>query len=260
MNTTKKAFVAVSFGSTVESALETISGVENAMAEVCTDRDFFRAFSSSIVRKRLAAKGIAVSSPADVLEELAEEGYTDVVLQPTHIIPGFEFDKVSAAVESYRSRFETMHMGTPLVTNAEALVEIAEVLNAYYGTAEEKTAILFMGHGTEHLANFIFPALQTAFRSIGKANAYVATVEGWPELDSAIGQMRHDGIEKVILAPFLLVAGDHVLNDMQGDEEDSWKNVLTRAGFRVECRCTGLGEIPGIRQMYRSHAEKLIAE
>ena len=256
----RKAFIAVSFGSTYAGALQTIEKLEADLRTTCPDRDFYRAFSSNIVRKRLGARGIAVESPAQVLEKLAEAGYTDVIVQPTHLIPGIEFEKIAAAVESYRDRFASMRMGKPMVSDAQSLVEIAEVLQAYYGSTDAHTALLFMGHGTEHLANFIFPALQTAFRSLGQRNCYVATVEGWPELDQAMAQMQQDGIEKVILAPFLLVAGDHVTNDMQGDEEDSWKNILTRAGFAVDCRCIGLGESPGIRQMYCRHAEKLIME
>lgn len=253
MNAPKKALVAVSFGSTVEHALTTIAAVERTLAEACPERDFFRAFTSGMVRRRLAQRGITVSSPEEILESLVREGFTDVILQPTHVIPGSEFDKLAAAADRCRDRFDSLRLGAPLVSDAATLTEIAGVLLEHYGSPEAGTALLFMGHGTEHLANFIFPALQTAFRSLGQNHAYVATVEGWPTLTDAMAQMHRDGIRRVILAPFLLTAGDHVQNDMQGDGEDSWKNILTREGFAVECRCTGLGELPGILQMYRRH-------
>lgn len=253
----KKAFIAVSFGTTVAGADESICAVEEQMRRVAPDRDFYRAFASGFIRKKLLKMGVKISSPEEVLETLLCDGYDDILIQPTFVIPGHEYDLLASSVKNFAGRGASLQLGKPLISTSEDLVDIAKVLASVYSDAfeSEDSALLLMGHGTEHLANFIFPSLQTAFRTIGTENAYVATVEGWPTIGEAIAQMKNNGVKRVLLAPFLLVAGDHATNDMAGDEDDSWKNVLLREGFEVECRVLGLGAYEGIRKLYGKRVE-----
>lgn len=242
----KKAVVAVSFGTSVPKAERCIQLLEDDIRQACGDRAFFRAYSSGWIRKKLQSMGTVVPSPAEVLDSLTAQGYEDILLQPTFIIPGIEYDRLCAVADNYG---EAVRLGTPLIYDSTDLVAAARVIGETYCPNGE--ALLLMGHGTGHLANFVFPSLQTAFQTLGRKNCYVATVEGWPTLPDAVVQMKQDGVRQVILAPFLLVAGDHVINDMAGDGAESWVNVLKREGFAVDCRCTGLGELEGIRRLYQ---------
>ena len=245
----KKALVVVSFGSSVPSARAALKKVDETIHKCDSDRDLFSCFTSNFIRKKLISQGEEMPSLEEILENLANEGYDDVKVVSTHIIPGQEYEKLCGMVDNYRDKFKEMCITKPLICDAESVQRVAKAVAKAHPVAED-TALVLMGHGTDHLSNFIYPAMQTAFRTNGNDNIYMATVEGWPELCHVIDQLDRVGIKKVILAPFLLVAGDHVMNDMMGPEKDSWKNILEAKGFEVECCDKGLSEYPEIVAQY----------
>ena len=248
----KKALVIVSFGTTYERARRSIDAVERALAQAAEGYDVFRAYTSSIVRKVLKSRGEIVPSLEEVLEKLANESYDTVLVQPTHLLYGNEYDeKIRAPYRQYESRFQHIALGRPLVAENDDLLKLAEILAALKpGDAD---ALLLMGHGTTHFANMVYPAMQTALRLQGHPNVVVATVEGWPTLENAIDELRALGAKRVELRPMMLVAGDHAQNDMAGDDADSWKNRLTAAEFDVHCTVEGLGTLENVQKLYVEH-------
>lgn len=252
----KKAIVVVSFGTTVKEAMVCIENVEKAIAKVYPEHDFYRAFTSEMILKKLKDKGTKIMSPKEAVELLKMKEYSEVMIFPSHVIPGFEYDKLKNLCETEKASFDELYLGKPLILNMTDLLEVAETLDSKWRKQiPAENAIIYMGHGTKHTANFIYPALQTAFLQMGRKKSYVATVEGWPELKDAVTLMKNDKVSRVDVVPFLLTAGDHVRNDMAGDDENSWKNILIREGFEVTCHVTGMGEIPEILKLYEKHAE-----
>ena len=248
----KKALVIVSFGTTYEKGRQSIDAVEHALAQAAEGYDVFRAYTSSIVRKVLQKRGETVPSLEEALEKLANEAYDTVLVQPTHLLCGSEYDeKIRAPYQQYAGRFRYIALGRPLVAENDDLLRLAEILAALKpGDAD---ALLLMGHGTAHFANMVYPAMQTALRLQGHPNVIVGTVEGWPTLENAIDELHALGAKRVELRPMMLVAGDHAQNDMAGDDADSWKNRLTAAGFDVHCTVEGLGELEAVQKLYVEH-------
>ncbi len=250
-----KALLAVSFGTSVPGAEAAIANMENALRAACPDRVFRRAYTSRIICRKLAREGWPVLSPEEALEELAAAGVRDVLVQPTHLTPGDEYDKLCRIAEGYRGRFSALRIGAPLITGPEDLNAVADAVLAHY-PPQAGRALLLMGHGSGHIANMIYPALQTAFRLKGADYVLVGTVEGWPAFSDCLDQLRQGAWNSVELAPLMLVAGDHALNDMAGDEPDSWKSRLENAGFSVCCRTEGVGMWDEICALGCSHLRR----
>ena len=246
----EKALIAVSFGTSVPGAEEAILNVENALRAACPDRTFRRAYTSRIICRKLAREGRPVPTPEEALEELAAVGVRDVLIQPTHLTPGDEYDKLCGIAAQYRARFASMRIARPLISAPEDLVAVADAVLSHYPLSEGQ-ALLLMGHGSGHIANMIYPALQTAFRLKGAENIFIGTVEGWPELNDCIDQLKRGAWKTVELAPLMLVAGDHAQNDMAGPEPDSWKSRLEAEGYTVRCHLEGVGMWKEICELYR---------
>lgn len=247
-----KALVVVSFGTSVPSARKTIEKLETELSAEFADRDFYRAFTSTIICRKLTAQGEDVCGTKETLEKLIEKGYKDILVQPTHIIPGYEYEKVVAAIEAAKCDKAEITLGKPLICDMEDLKNAAHITgNAWI---PDEGILILMGHGSSHDNNMIYPALQTAFSVECPGKVLIGTVEGWPEIDDVMSALEKTDVKNVTLAPFMLVAGDHAINDMAGAEEDSWKNRLEKAGYNVSCIMGGLGEIPGIRRKYAEKA------
>ncbi len=255
----KKALMVVSFGTSVAEAETAILNVENTLREALSDHIFVRAFTSRMICRKLAAEGRPVLSPEEAFEKLAAEGAEQVIVQPTHLTPGEEFDKLCRIADQYRNRFQTLRIGRPLISDEQDLLKTAEIIWEKYGTdLKEDEALLLMGHGTAHIAGMIYGALQTAFRIEEREPLFVGTVEGWPGLKECILQLKKGGYKAVRLAPLMLVAGDHVRNDMAGDDEDSWKSRLEAEGFEVACRIEGMGSFASTASLYLEHVKKTL--
>lgn len=249
----KKALLVLSFGTSVPAARKSIFAVEEALKAV-SDRDFFRAFTSPTIRRILARKGETVWSLPEALEALEEMGYADVAIQPTHLLYGYEYDNIRETVTQWNGRFPVLRLGQPLLATQEDLFCLGDCVTKAY--APEDGVLVLMGHGTAHFANMVYPAFQTVLRSRGHENVLVGTVEGWPDFDEVQAGLQAMGKKQVLLAPLMLVAGDHALNDMAG--EDGWKGQLEQSGFQVSCIMEGLGMLEPIQQMYAAKCKTLL--
>ncbi len=256
----KKAILVVSFGTSFnETRKVTIDAIENTIAAAYPDAEFYRAWTSSFITRKIEKRdGIHINSVAEAFAQMEADGITDVVVQPTHVINGIENDKMTAEAKSYADRFASVKVGTPLLTTKEDAILCAEVLHNEFDFAGEDEAVLFMGHGSEHYANFVYPAMNFIFKDLGYSNFFLGTVEGYPELSSFIRELKERNPKKIYLSPFMIVAGDHANNDLAGEEEDSWKSILEAEGFNVEPKLIGLGEREAIRKLFVQHAKKAL--
>lgn len=252
----KKALLCASFGTAVQNGREDLTAVEAALQRAAPEAHFVRAWTSRIIRRKLAEKGERIDSIPEALEKLAVSGYTDVIVQPTHLLYGYEYDKMKAEIAPYAARFSRLVFGKPLLADTDDLQKAAHLLEQQY-PPQPGEILLLMGHGTQHFAGVVYPALQSVFASHCRPDIFVAAVEGWPGLSDVLPQMMGAGYNKIHLVPLLLVAGDHACRDMAGGDSGSWKSQLERKGFSVRCTLEGLGRLTGFQQMYCSKLKEL---
>ncbi|MGI6028116.1 MAG: sirohydrochlorin cobaltochelatase [Candidatus Heteroscillospira sp.] len=252
----KKAILAVSFGTSHLDTLEkNIAAIERDLALAMPDREPRRAFTSGMIMKKLLERdGLSIPNTAEALEALADEGFEDVVIQPTHVLNGDEYDKLRAQAAPYEERFERMSFGAPLLTETEDYRALARAVLPTLPEKRSDTAIVYMGHGTGHHANAVYAMLDYMFRDMGREDIHIGTVEGYPGLDEVRRRVYEQGAENVLLLPLMIVAGDHAKNDLAGDDEDSWKQVFLHDGKNVRCVLSGLGENPAVRRIFVRHA------
>ena len=261
----KKAILVVSFGTTYKQTRKlTIERIEDCIKDKFKDYEIRRAFTSHIVIKKLKNLcDIFVDNPEEALERLYKDGFSEVVVQPLHIIPGEEYDYISNVVDAYRIKncFKNITLGRPLLyfkgedTIPDDYSIMVEALKTQFSDNEN---VIFMGHGTKHHANAVYSCLQSVLRDYGLNNIFIGTIEGYPTINNIITYLKEKEIKQVTLMPMLLVAGDHVINDMASDEEDSWKSILEKEGFKVKIYFHGLGENPKIQNIYVKHLEDAI--
>ncbi len=241
-----RAVVITSFGTSVPEARISITAVEEALEGAALGCRCLRAFTSPTIRKVLAGRGEVVPSLTEALKELQRDGVRQVVVQPTHLLYGIEYDKLKAEAEALAGGFASLLVGRPLLAHTGDIRRSALELSRSH-PAKKGEAIVYMGHGTEHFANAAYPALQTALRLAGREDIYIGTVEGWPGLSDILRQLGENGPCRVKLLPLMLVAGDHARNDMAGE----WKGALEQAGHKVDCSFIGLGTFSWVQEMYK---------
>ena len=248
-----KGILVVSFGTShSEAEQNSIVAVENAIKKTHPDYKVYRAFTSIIVRKILNKRGNQICSVEEALDQMMQDGIKQVFIQPTHIIYGDEYEKILQAAARYKEKVASIQSGKPLLANTEDMKKVAKILYEEY-PLEDKQALILMGHGTSHFCNSVYAAMEYVCEEQGYEKIYMGTVEAYPDIDIVIKKIKKAGMNKVIVIPFMLVAGDHAVNDMAGDSADSWKNRLRNEGFQVDSVLKGLGEYPGIRQIYCDH-------
>ena len=248
----------VSFGTSFnDSRRLTIGGIEAAIAEAMPDYSVRRAFTAQIVIDHVRSRdGEAIDNVTEALDRAVENGVRTLVVQPTHLMHGFEYDDLMAELGELAEDFERVVVGEPLLTTDEDFDRVADIIiDATKDYDDGRTAIVFMGHGTEHAYNKVYAQMQDVLSGKGAENYYVGTVEAEPSVEDVLAAIEGKGYTRVVLRPLMVVAGDHANNDMAGDEEDSWKTLFTEAGYEVECVLEGLGQIPGIQQIYVEHAQ-----
>lgn len=264
-----QAIVVVSFGTTFDDAREKcIESVENKITEMFPFYEVRRAFTSNIVMKRLAEKGIMVDNLEQALTKLKNEEYTDVIIQSTHLIPGEEYNtKILEVAAKHKNDFQTIKIGRPVLTysgdnNTNDYKEFVKALKKQLPQNQGKdTQIIFMGHGSNHENGTVYSKLQLELDKQG-VKGYVAVVEDGaePSFDSVLKKLAaNKETKKVLLMPLMLVAGDHANNDMAGEEEDSWKSIVTAKGYAVEIYMHGLGENKAFQDIYVEHIKDAIA-
>lgn len=273
----------VSFGTSFnDSRVMDIKAIEDALAAANPDWSVRRAFTAQIIINHIQARdGEHIDNMQQALDRAVDNGVKNLVVQPTHLMHGAEYDEMLEALEEYEDRFESVKVAEPLlgdvgtdatVINADKkavaeAVTAEAVEDAGYDSLdaaeEDGTAFVFLGHGTSHTAKVSYSQMQTQMSNLGYDNVFVGTVEGEPvetSCEAVIDAAAEGGYSKVILRPLMVVAGDHAENDMAGDDEDSWKSMFTASGKfdSVDVQITGLGRIRAIQELYIAHTAAVI--
>lgn len=253
----KKGLLVVSFGTSHRDTLEnTIVQIENRLKEAFPDHSFYRAFTSGMVIRILKHRdGVQTLTVEEALSRMKQEGISEVLVQPTHVLHGVENDLMLKEIHRVKDDFKSVRVGRPLLSATSDYRKAAEELAVELSTGSEEEALLFMGHGTSHYTNSSYAALEYVFRDKGYKHVYVGTVEAYPSLDTILPRLKRKAYKGICLTPFMIVSGDHAINDMAG-EEDSWRDILSREGYQVECILKGLGEYKGIQDIFIEHARE----
>lgn len=254
----KKAILVVSFGTSYnETRAKTIDAIEEKVAEAYPDYEVRRAFTSQMIIDKLKSRdGLEIDNVEQAMQRLVDDGFGTVIVHPTHVMSGIEFEEMLSQVDPFLDYFVNAITGEALLTYPDDFEALARTLiedTADYN--EEGTSIVFMGHGSEHQANEVYEKMEEAFAEEGYLNYFVGTVEAEPTLEDVMKKVEAAGSERVVLLPLMIVAGDHATNDMAGDEEDSWKTQFKAAGYEVECVLKGLGEYPAVQDLIVSHVQ-----
>lgn len=270
----------ISFGTSFNnSRAEDIGGIEKALQNANPDWSVRRAFTSQIIINHIQARdNEKIDNVQQAMERAISNGVKNLIVQPTHLMHGAEFDELSETVNSYADKFEKITIAEPLLGKvgkdssevnsdkervAKAITQQA-VKKANYNSLEEAqndgTAFVFMGHGTSHAAKISYSQMASQMAALGYSNVFVGTVEGEPEetaLENVLENVKNSSYKKVVLRPLMVVAGDHANNDMAGDDDDSWKSTFlsSNAFEKVDCQIAGLGEIPEVQEIYIEHTE-----
>lgn len=256
----KKAILCVSFGTSYPDTLnKTIAATEQTLAAAYPGWEVRRAFTSGMIIKKLFARdGLQIDNVTQAMDRLEAEGFTHVAVQSTHVMHGEEYEKMLSLLEPYRLRLR-LSVGMPLLHSEKDYEAVADALLGWLPPLDEGEVLVLMGHGTAHFANSAYAQMEHVLRQRCD-RVYLATVEGYPGLDSVRRQLAsRPEIRKLLLAPFMLVAGDHARNDMSGGE-DSWKAQLEKDGYSVRCILQGLGQCPGIRELFAAHCRQALEE
>lgn len=258
---TKKAILAVSFGTSYEETRKvTIDAIEEDFAAAFPDYTIYRAWTSKMILAKIKKRdNIHIHNVKEAMEQMRQDGITDVIIQPTHVINGIENDLMKEDVLSYQEFFHSISFGTPLLTSEEDSNQVIQAVTEEFSHLTKQDALVLMGHGTTHYANSIYAALDYTFKDKGHPNIFLGTVEAYPSMESLMKMVKAYKPQKVVLAPFMIVAGDHARNDMAGDDPDSWLYQFREAGFEVQPVLKGLGEYEGIRNLFISHIREAIA-
>lgn len=251
----------VSFGTSFnDNRRLTIGGIESALEEAFPEYSVRRGFTSQIIIDHVKSRDdVAIDNVTEALDRAVDNGVKNLVIQPTHLMNGFEYNDLVDEIADYADAFEAIAVGEPLLTSDEDFQTVMEaIVEATADYDDGKTAICFMGHGTEADSNGVYAQMQTLLTDAGYANYYVGTVEAEPSLDTVFEAVEAGEYDRVVLRPLMIVAGDHANNDMAGDEEDTWKTKFADAGYEVECVVEGLGQLPAIQQLFVEHAQAAI--
>ena len=271
----------VSFGTSFnDSRVADIKGIEDALQAAYPDWSVRRAFTAQIIINHIQARdGEKIDNMTQALDRAVANGVKNLVVQPTHLMHGAEYDEMCEAIEAYKDQFESVSIAEPMLgevgSDATAInadkeavakaITAAAVSEAGFESLEAAkdagTAFVFMGHGTAHVAKVTYSQMQTQMQNLGYENVFIGTVEGEPEETSAeavIEAVKAAGYTNVVLRPLMVVAGDHANNDMAGSDDDSWKTVFEAAGFTVDCQIHGLGEIADVQALYVAHTKAAI--
>ena len=259
----EKELLVVSFGTSFnDSRRLTIGGIERALQKAFPDWSVRRAFTSQIIIDHVKSRdGEVIDNVSEALDRAVENGVKTLVVQPTHLMHGYEYTDLVNELAEYADAFESITVGEPLVNSAEDFSMTAAVLADVTASYNDgKTAIVYMGHGTEAESNEIYAKMQQLMKDAGYENYFIGTVEAEPSLENVLALVQAGSYERVVLRPMMIVAGDHANNDMAGEEEDSWKSVFEAAGYEVECVLQGLGQSSVVQQMFVQHTAEAMAK
>ena len=260
----KDAMVVMSFGTTYkDTRVKTIDATVDAIKAAHPNTKVITAFTSHIIRDRIQQKeGITYPTPEEALAELKKDGYTRVALASLDVIPGMEYNYDAAVYNLYKNDFKKMTLGTSLMywmgqeNQTDQVIETLKAVQSQFPKLGKEDGLLIMAHGTPDPSNAYYSVIQDRIHTLGMKNVFIYTVEGTPNLEQVIPQLKLHGIKHVTLMPFMMVAGDHANNDMAGNEPDSHKSILEKEGFKVDTYIHGLGENPNIRNLFVERANE----
>ena len=251
----------LSFGTSFnDSRRLTIGAIENDLDEAFPDFSVRRGFTANIIIDHVEKRdGILIDDVDAAMQRAVDNEVKNLVVQPTHLMHGLEYDELKEAVGGYADAFDKIAFGEPLLSSDDDFARVEKAITEWTKEYDDgETAICFMGHGTEAESNEVYQKMQDLLTADGYENYFVGTVEATPSLDDVLAKVKAGNYKRVVLEPLMVVAGDHANNDMAGDEEGSWKTTFEDAGYEVECLLRGLGENEAIRQIYIDHAQAAI--
>jgi sirohydrochlorin cobaltochelatase len=257
----KVGILLVAFGSSEQSAQVSFENIEKRAKAAFSGIPIRWAYTSHIIRHKLAGQGKHLDSPEVALSKMIDEGFTHVAVQSLHTIGGAEYHDLRKVVGGFKSMgaFQRIVLGYPLLATQEDMARVVKALMK--NLPEERKpgdAVLLMGHGTHHPSNAFYAALMYQIQLVD-SNVFVGTVEGFPDIDLMKEQLEKKGVKKVFLMPFMSVAGDHAKNDMAGEEDDSWISILTKAGFECVPILKGMAEYDDFADMWVNHIKAPLA-
>lgn len=251
----------VSFGTSYnDNRRMTIGAIENKIEAAFTDYSVRRGFTSQIIIDHVKKRdNVTIDNVKEALDRAVNNGVKKLVIQPTHLMNGLEYNDLVEEVANYSDAFEKVAVGEPLLTSDDDFQKVMKAITeatAEYDDGE--TAICFMGHGTEADSNKVYSKMQDMLTDADYTNYYVGTVEATPSLDDVLAKVQAGNYKRVVLQPLMIVAGDHANNDMAGDEDGTWKKTFEDAGYEVECVVQGLGELEAVQDIFVEHAQAAI--
>ena len=256
---TKKAILAVSFGTSHNDTRKiTIDAIEKDMQDAFPAYSLYRAWTSKMIIKKVNSRdGVHIYTVKEAMEQMLQDGITDVLIQPTHVINGIENDLMKEDALAFQEQFHSISFGDPLLTSEQDNLVVIDAITSEFKDLTKDEVLVLMGHGTTHYANAIYAALDYTFKDKGYQNIFLGTVEAYPTMESLLKMVHAYQPKKVVLAPFMIVAGDHAKNDMASNEPDSWYSQFKAEGYNVEPVLKGLGEYPGIRKLFIEHLKAI---
>ena len=260
-NIGENELLVLSFGTSFnDSRRLTIGAIEDQLEKSFPDYSVRRGFTANIVIDHVAKRdGEKIDDIDESLKRAVDNGVKNLVVQPTHLMNGLEYEELKGDIAQYSDAFDKIAIGQPLLSSDD---DFSRVENAIVDWTKDyddgETAIVFMGHGTSANSNGVYQKMQDLLTKDGHTNYFVGTVEATPSLDDVMAAVKKGNYKRVVLEPLMVVAGDHANNDMAGDDKDSWKSQFEAAGYQVECLLRGLGENETIRQIYVEHAQAAI--
>jgi len=259
----KNGILLVAFGSTVPEAQISFENIDRSVKKAFPGVEVYWAYTSRIIIAKMAKEGKNLSTPVEALAKMMGEKFTHVAVQALHVIPGEEFHGLAQNVRRFEGMskgIERVSVGYPLLATSEDLQRVADaMIKIIPPERKKKDAVVFMGHGTHHPADVYYAALNYHVHKLDP-NIFVATVEGWPEIDDVIKDLKKEGLDKVYLMPLMSVAGDHARNDMAGPEEKSWKSILEKEGIDCEPVLKGLAEYREFVDIWVDHLKAAFSQ
>ena len=252
----KTAILVISFGTSYEETRKkTIEQIEADLHHAFPEYPLYRAWTSPRIRAKLQKRdGIHIMDIDEAMTQLKADGIRNVIVQPTYVITGFESDAMKEKVLSHKEDFDSVIICDSLMISKQDKEEVCQaMIREYHPESDE--ILLFMGHGTEHIANELYPEMEQLFKDFGHSNIHMGTVEGDFCIESFLDELKKLHPDHIHLAPFMIVAGDHATHDMSGEDSESWKSILEKEGYSVTCTLKGLGEIQAIRNIFIRHTK-----
>lgn len=270
MNEDKRGILVVSFGTSRNDTYEkTLGAIEHEIRKAYSSYPVYRAWTSTKIRKKVQKQdGISIYSVSEALEAMKKEGLQEIIVQPTYVVSGIEYERMKAELQSAQQMNDRIEkrealtelkitVGAPLLNTQEDCERIAAMLIDEWQIKESEMLIL-MGHGTEHASDHVYAELNELLWAKGGTNRMIGTVQGNLNITELIKAVRCVQPRRIILAPFMIAAGVHAVHDMAGEQADSWKRILEKEGYEVTCVLKGLGEYKIVRQMFLEHLNAAI--